>query len=518
MPFVPSPRQQDFFNWVSHGEGSAILEAVAGAGKTTTIVRGAELMDGTVCMLAYNSKMAAELKERVAGMDGVEAKTFHGAGFSALRRAFKSAPWAQRGGGPDDKKVRRIVDALIAEKGRDDLLGLEDTVCDIVSMAKQRGIGALSSIVDEQQWYDMIDHFALDENLPEGQEHMIPQLVKLGQICLKRSNETVAECIDFDDMVYVPLQRGLRMWQFDWLLVDEAQDTNPTRRALARKMLRPGGRLVAVGDPHQAIYGFTGTDNDSLDQIARDFGCIRLPLTVTYRCPKAVVAVARQWVDHIEAHETAPQGEVVRYDYEEILDRVRIGDAVLCRYNKPLVSLVFKLIKAGVPAKIEGRAIGEGLVRLAGKWKVATLDALAGRLEKYLEREVAKAKARGDERKVEEVHDRVDTMHVLIDRARELKHTRVTELQEMIRTVFDDRVVDAKNMVTLCSGHRSKGLEWDRVHILGLEELQPGRAKHDWQLQQEFNLMYVEVTRAKQTLHIVSGLREDRQETPNAGR
>jgi len=510
MTFRPSPAQQNYFDTLQGPSRAIILEAVAGAGKTTTIVNGLEFMDGTTCLLAYNSKMAAELKERVAHVDGAEAKTFHGAGFSALRRAYKSASWSQRGGGPDDKKVRSIVAQIIEERDRRDLVGLEDTVCAVVSMAKQRGFGirGLEPIEGDAHWAEMIEHFSLDEALPEGQEHMIPQVIAVARLALKTSNNRVAEVIDFDDMVYVPLLRDLRMWQYDNLLVDEAQDTNPTRRMMARKMLRPGGRIVAVGDPHQAIYGFTGTDNDSLDQIARDFGAVRLPLTVTYRCPKAVVAVARQYVDHIEAHESAPQGEVIRYDYADVLEHVAPGDAVLCRYTRPLVSLVFRLIRAGVPAKIEGRAIGEGLVKLAGKWKVRSLDALEGRLEKYLEREVAKAKDKQDERKVEELNDRVGTMTVLIERSRELGHTTVDQLQAMIRDVFDDKVVDRRDMVTLCSEHRSKGLEWDRVHILGLEELQPGRARHQWQHEQEINLMYVAVTRAKQTLHIVSGLRD----------
>lgn len=513
--FVPSANQQRYFDWIVDEEGNAILEAVAGAGKTKTLTTGIPIMQrarpgSTVGIIAYNSKMAKELKEKTAGMQGVDAKTFHAAGYSALRSAYRGAEFTKRD--PDDKKVRRIVEQMIAAQSRPDLIGLEDTVAGVVSMAKQRGIGALSPIADEAAWYDMIEHYTLADNMPEGQEHMLPQVVKMAQIALKRSNDDLT-VIDFDDMVYLPLQRNLRVWQYDWLLVDEAQDTNPTRRALARRMLKPGGRLVAVGDPHQAIYGFTGTDNDSLQQIADQFGCATLPLTVTYRCPKAVVRVAREWVSHIEAHETAPEGEVIEYDYSEILSMARAGDAVLCRYNKYLVSLVFKFIKAGIPAKIEGRAIGDGLVKLAGKWKVETLDGLTTRLLAWSEREVGKARAKEDERKEEEILDKTDTMLVLIDRAREQKMETVVELQAMIRDVFDDRVVDNRTMVTLCSGHRSKGLEWDRVHVLGLRELQP-RARHDWQLEQERNLLYVMATRAKQTLHIVSGLREEKFTRP----
>lgn len=509
MEFQPSPAQQAYFDFLSTGRGSAVLEAVAGAGKTTTVVHGLRFMSGTTALMAYNSKMAKELRERVAGMQGVEAKTFHSAGYSTLRRAYKDAEFTKHD--PDDRKVLRICEALIQETGREDLVGLESAVSTIVSMAKQRGIGALSPLDREQDWLEMVEHFALDDSLPDGKEHMVPQLVKMAMICLRRSNNDLS-VIDFDDMVYLPLQRNLRMWQFDNIIVDEAQDTNPTRRALARRMLRPGGRMIAVGDPHQAIYGFTGTDNDSLEQIASAFGCVHLPLTVTYRCPKAVVRVAREFVDHIEAHESAPEGDVIRYDYQDILANVQLGDAVLCRFNRYLVSLVFRLIRSGVAAKIEGRAIGNGLAKLAGRWKsIRTLPALEKKLEEHLERGVAKARLKEDERREEEVRDLHETMMVLIERARELKIDTVVGLQDMIVGIFEDaeKMGDTSKIVTLCSEHRAKGLEWDRVHILGLYEIQPARCSRQWQLEQERNLQYVSVTRARQTLHIVSGVRSE---------
>jgi DNA helicase II / ATP-dependent DNA helicase PcrA len=508
--FVPSPQQQAYFDALESSRRSIIMEAVAGAGKTTTIVRGLDHMSGTVCLVAFNSKMARELRDRVAGRTaGVEAKTFHSAGFSALRKAFPQLRSCE----PNEKKVLRICEAFVREKQRRDLEGLEPAVAKIVSMAKQRGIGALCPLTDEWAWHEMIEHFALDDSLPEGQEHMVQQLIKMGQICLQRSNLDL-EQIDYDDMVYLPLQRDLRLWPYDNVIVDEAQDTNPTRRALARKMLRPGGRLVAVGDPHQAIYGFTGTDNDSLDQIADEFGCIRMPLTVTYRCPKAVVRVAREFVSHITAHESAPEGEVREYQYADILDRVQLGDAVLCRFNKYLVSLVFRLIRAGVAAKIEGRAIGQGLAKLAGRWKSArTVNQLEQRLEQCRDREVDKAWAKDDERKIEEIRDRHDTMMVLISRAREQNLSLVSELQTMILGLFEDaeKIGDPSKIVTLCSEHRSKGLEWDRVHILGLRGLQPARCSRAWQETQEVNLQYVAVTRAKRELFLVEGVNDDRE-------
>lgn len=520
MTFIPSVQQQAFFDWISEGRGSAVVEAVAGAGKTTALVEGAERMQGSAAFMAFNSKIAKEIDQRLKDRGLAsgdwrtrkEGKTFHSAGRSALLKAFPQL----RGAEPSDKKVIRIAEELIREKRRDDLAGLEPAVAKIVSMAKQRGIGALCRIDDQGAWEEMVEHFALDDSLPEGQEHMVAQVIKMAQICLRRSNEAIVETYDYDDMIYIPLLRNLRLWQHDWVVIDEAQDTNPTRREMARRMLRPGGRLVAVGDPHQAIYGFTGTDNNSLEQIADDFRCTRLPLTVTYRCPKAVVRVARQFVSHIEAHESAPEGEVVSYDYADIMSHAQPGDAILCRFNKYLVSLVFRFIRAGVPAKIEGRSIGQGLAKLAGRWKsVRTLNALEGKLVEFTEKEVAKARIKDDDRKIEEASDRLETMMVLIGRAREQKMSQVSELQDMIMSIFEDaeKMGDTSRMVVLCSEHRAKGLEWDRVHILGLEEVQPARCSRNWQMDQEVNLQYVAVTRAKKILFLVTGIRSDDNRT-----
>ena len=499
-PIVFSAYQNAFFQFVEKGKGNAILEAVAGSGKTTTIVESARRMKGWVMLLAYNTKMGNELKERIAGLTNVRAGTFHSAGFAALRFNLKQFKLQL-----DDKKVYKIAQAIV-DNGRKDLENLVGPVADIVSMAKQRGIGALVSEHDEFEWMDMIDHFGLYENIPEDVD--LNKVIKFAQVVLKRSN-TDLNTIDYNDMIYIVLQRNLRTLQSDWVLIDEAQDTNPTRRALAKKLLKPGGRLVAVGDPAQAIFGFTGADNDALEQIARDFKCQKLPLTVTYRCPKAVVRHAKTWVSHIEAADTAPEGEVLSMPYENVMAEAKVGDAVLCRYNKYLVNLCFKFIRAGVPAKMEGRNIGEGLVKLSQRWKVKTLETLEKRLETYLEREVAKWMAKDKEMQADAVKDRVETLMVLIDRAREQNIHTVAELTKMIMELFEDNAGSRKPCVVLSSAHRSKGLEWNRVFLLGREEFMPSvMARRPWQMEQENNLIYVAVTRAKQTLIEVTGVRD----------
>lgn len=487
-----SEQQQAVFQFVETGRGSAVVEAVAGAGKTTTLVEAVKRMRGSVFVGAFNTKMAGELKKRVAGMTGVRAGTFHSAGYGLILKTWDQKPVT------DGNKCRNLLQAHLDAIKSDHVDGLVTAVCKLVSLAKQSGFGVkgLNAAPQRSDWRALAEHHDLFDRLPEGYDtrFAVDFAIWLYQASLEQR-----DIIDFDDMILLPLYLNLRFYPNDWVLIDEAQDTNATRRLMAERMLRRGtGRLVAVGDPHQAIFGFTGADADSLDLIRRKFSATTLKLSVTYRCPRNVVAVARQYVNHITPAATAPEGEVQSMEYHEACKLMRPGSAVLCRLNKPLVKLCTQLIRDGVPAKIEGRDIGEQFVALAGRWKVKSLDALDGRLETYLQRELAKAE--GDEAKQERISDIVETLRVLMARARSLGISTVDALRQMIRDMFGD-VGEARNLVVLSSVHKSKGLEWPTVYLLGRRELMPSPwAKQDWQMGQERNLAYVAVTRAIETL------------------
>lgn len=533
--FIPSPAQLDFFEWVKTGRGNCVLEAVAGAGKTTTLVEAISMMPGRVWFGVYNKKMADEIKNKTSKRPEIAARpfpretvftsTFHSQGMSIIRRHNGRDAVTD----VDDRKVMNIIDALIMEREgaeqqpRDDLKSVRPAIRAVVSMAKNRGFmkptrgrsvpAGMTNSDDTDAWIEMIEHFDLIDDLPEDVSMDI--LVKFSRAVLCRNNKDT-NVIDYDDMVYLPLALDMKCYDHDWVIVDEAQDTNPTRRALARKLLARNGRLVAVGDPHQAIFGFTGADNDALEQIVENFGCSKLPLTVTYRCPKAVVEHAQKWVSHITAHETAPDGAVHELDFSKLVPEIKEIPAdehrevaILCRYNKHLVSLCFSLIRDGVAARIEGRAIGEGLKKLATRWKSAkTINGLETKLGQYLEREVKKAMDKQQEDRADRVTDRVETLLVIMDRARSQGIDRVSDLSDMIDDMFADNVGDS-GIITLCSAHKSKGLEWNRVYILGREQFMPSKfARQSWQVAQEMNLIYVAVTRAKEVLVEVKGVPE----------
>lgn len=490
-----SPQQNAFLHWIDTGTGSCVLEAVAGAGKTTTLLEGAKRLIAKglkVAIMAYNKKIAEEIKGKTKGWPNLFVGTVHSFGFSALRYRFKSIK-------VDAYKVANLCD-------RDGILDgttypFKDNIIDLVSYAKQRALGVVGRIEDTKAWMDMIEHFDVfgDEKDLDPKDIPVDEIIRDAKKVLSLSNSITTE-IDYDDMVYLPLILRVPFFRNDVVMVDEAQDTNPARRALVRCIVKAGGRVIAVGDRHQAIYGFTGADADSLDLIRKDFNAVELPLTTTFRCPKAVVGYAQKWVSHITAASTAPEGSVSTMPLSDIYTRNDLnGDtAVLCRNTKPLVELAFSLIRRRIGCKVEGRDIGNGLIKLATKWKVKNTDKLAEHLEKYKEAQVTKFLAKKQETRAQSIEDQVETLFVIIeDCNKQGKHT-VDCVVEAINAIFAD---DVKGVLTLSTIHKSKGREFDTVYWLDRKGTLPSKyARQDWQLAQEDNLCYVCATRAKKSL------------------
>ncbi len=501
--FIPSPQQADFFRALETGKGSIVLEAVAGAGKTTTVVEGVTRMKGSVAFVAFNKKIADELGERLkARGSNAVAGTFHSFGFRAWRQVAKNVR-------VEEKKVLDLLRSIIIGKDEEEFFPLNDgrlvsadplisPIRTLVSLAKQHAFGFLKPIEDLSAWHELIVHHEIDEELPEGVE--VEDVVELSVRILRQSMAQDKQVIDFDDMIFAPLVHGASVFQNDWVIIDEAQDTNPARRALAKKMLRPGGRLIAVGDPCQAIYGFTGADADALDIIRKEFNATSMPLTVTYRCPRAVVEHTHQWVNHIQAHPSAPLGEVKTISQREFL-RLTPGkdDAVLCRNTKPLVELAYSLLRRGIPCHVEGRDIGKGLIALVNRFKAKTLESLLEKLDEHVVAQTSKLMAKGQEMAAQSLQDKVDTIVVIASSLNE--GATINDLRKKIEGLFEDSQPGRQNRLILSTIHKAKGREWNKVWWLGRNRYQPSPfARQEWQAGQEVNLMYVAATRAKETL------------------
>jgi DNA helicase-2/ATP-dependent DNA helicase PcrA len=502
--FVLSPEQAAALRWASEGTGNAILTAVAGAGKTSTLlelcqqIRSDDSRRGRlsgVVYCAFNKKIADEVAFKIQqrGIGGIKSATFHSLGFGAWR---KVAPKVR----VEAEKTELIMNGQQVPKE------LRPFVRSLVSLAKQHCVGIAGTPSGWQAYEALVDHYDLSEKLtswdddwsPGDDEDRQARGIEWAMKILQASNDKLLELIDFDDMLYAPLLRSAQLSQYTWVLIDEAQDTNTARRLLAERMLSPQGRLVAVGDPRQAIYGFTGADADSLDLIRNTFTAIELPLTVSFRCSKAVVAHAQRWVDHIQSADTAPQGSVGTISGEQfskiVPDRT---DVILCRITRPLIEMALDFLRRRIPAHVEGRDIGQSLIALCKKWRTATtIGVLRTRLEDYFQHESGRLVEKGLEHKIAQLQDRVDSLLAIMQ---DLADDDPTDKAiQLINSIFQDTDGKPIQSITLSTIHKAKGREWPRVYLYGRNLWMPHRmAKLEWQKEQEFNLIYVGVTRAQ---------------------
>ncbi len=474
-----SKYQNTIFQFVETGTGNAVVQAVAGSGKSTTIVECMKRIPAgkTAIFLAFNKAIAEELKAR-----GVNARTFHSLTYGPVTQARKARTI-------DAAKLRSVFQGKVSGE---DAFNYTSFVTRMVGLGRQAGIGCLVADTPAA-WNDLVDQHEIElenENAEYG------RAIELCSNLLTWSNAD--QRVDFDDLLYFAVRDGLTLAKFDFVFVDEAQDTNAIQRAILRKILKPTSRLIAVGDKAQAIYGFRGADSESLNLIAEEFGCINLPLTVSYRCPQKVVEFAQTYCAEIEASETAAQGEVVAMGTAWALTDLKPNDLLICRTSRPLISLAYRFLKNKIRARIMGREIGQGLKALVTKMNAKGIDALLTKLEGWEMREVERAIAKRQEARVEAISDKAQALYCLIEELPETERT-IPGLLAVIDSLF----ADTKDAIVLATIHKAKGLEAERVFWLNSSQCPAKWAKNAWQRQQELNLCYVAITRAKQTLVLI---------------
>ena len=306
--------------------------------------------------------------------------------------------------------------------------------------------------------------------------------------------------ISFDDQIYLPIKWELPLPQHSIVMVDECQDLSRAKLELTLRTCKPNGRMFYVGDSSQAIYSFAGADFRSFQNIIDRTKATILPLSISYRCPKSIITEAKKIVKEIEAHESAEEGEVVHTHYENIFNLLQPGDMVLCRLTAPLISLCIELIRHKIPAKVKGRNIADTLVKMAKEalkkrpWKefIQALDEYSRiKILSLMQHESA-------ESAIQSFEDRIDGLKACFDAFPEVKD--IKEFQTEIESLFSDE----KSPIELSTIHRAKGLENDNVFIIKPKTL-PLRWKNQTkeQAQQERNLKYVCITRAKKKLYWV---------------
>jgi len=490
--FSASPFQAAIFDFITHGSGSAIVEAVAGSGKTTLMTHAVKLIPAnqTVLMLAFNKVIADELSTRVGSRQNTDVKTFHSLGFSGYRATHGSKVKV------DNNKMYRLIDDLV---NNSDLTPGEKAgisyVSKIVNLGKSAGIGTHLIQNTAENWWNLIEHHDVGGR-DEGVN--FEEIIPICQEILSRSNN-MKFIINFDDMIYLPVQQGINFKKYDWVFVDEAQDTSQTQREILKSVMKSSSRLIAVGDRNQSLYGFRGADSLSIDGIQKDFSCATFPLSISYRCSKSVVMEAKAFVPQIESSETAKDGSVISLD-KYSTDDFLPTDGIICRNSAPIVKMAYGLISRGVPVNVRGREIGKGLTSLIKTMKAKDIKNLDEKLSEWSDNQVIILSGKGGrEAQIEGVLDKVDCIKIFISQA-EPKWT-ILDLIQRIENFFSD---NPNGNITLSTVHGAKGLEFKRTYILDRDRFNPKWVRLDWQKEQERNVIYVAITRAIESLIYIS--------------
>jgi hypothetical protein len=475
-----SDEQNAIFTWFQSGAGNLVVQARAGTGKTTTIKQAFTVAPEASCLYAvFNKKNQKEALEKITDAR-VEVRTLHSLGFYFIKQVWTTAQ-------PDDAvEVARLeqVERFLPED-------LVTPVLRLVGFCKNLSTG-IPSVNEVLEIMDARNISAPDENAAAFPDARLAQIAidiltaSLQQDCLGR--------VSFNDMVWLPVAAGWVKASFDLVVVDEAQDMNMPQLMMAEKACNPGGRICIVGDDRQAIYGFRGAASDGMHLMKQRLNAQQLGLTTTYRCPKAVVAIAQEMVPDYTAAPSAPEGEVVAASMEQATESLTVGDAVLSRLNAPLMGIALGLLRRGIPARIEGRDIGKQLVGMVRKLKAKSVPDFFKKVTSWGDKQIARITAGGGKHaqsKAELVNDQVQTLLTVAEGCK-----NVDEIIARITNLFEDSDSARKPAVVCSSVHKAKGLEWGKVMLVAAS------FKNKSKSQEEANIYYVAVTRAKKTLVI----------------
>lgn len=512
MAHTPTDEQAAIIQEVSQTSSNLMVKAFAGCAKTSTIeMAAARLPPGTAAMaLAFNTRIKKELEARLP--KSFTVLTLNGLGHRAWTRAIDKRPELV------DYKLGKCVQQVLSDAQSASTQEQRGEIRDLATKAMQAGLVPStfphkSLLADNwDNWRALADDAFLDVS-DFGLEVARSALI----LSIKQG---FAGLISFDDQIYLSACFGGQFPRVPLILGDEAQDWSPLNHIQVRRSA--AGRIIAVGDPLQAIYGFRGADHTSMismEALRPEWS--HRTLSMTFRCPQVVV---QRQQGHASGFRAAPgnaQGLFLPHpkgkassggledrwswaDVEGLRPYAPDGNsaplAVLCRNNAPLLKLAFALIRQGIGPTMLGRDIGVGLIALSRKIlpeDSTPRDLAIGLCQSWLENEIAKATAEGKEAKLAGIIDRGECLLAVLPSVRD-----AGELRTAIGGLFDPK----NSRVILSSIHKAKGLEWPLVvhldpwRIPSKYALKAADQGDPRQLQQERNLLYVLETRSQNIL------------------
>ena len=505
IEYEPSQYQKAIFDYIQHEKGNLVVEAAAGSGKTYTLVKALSLIpqDKRVLMTAFNKDIVKELTKKVKEFPNVEVRTLHGLGMILTTRGLGIG-----GMKPEAYKYTQLIYNHWQDLTKTNINKLSRN-------ARKSFVENTKKLVDFGRFYLATTRSEMIELMTKYDIPCVADEVDVALKVMAIGGKNL-DSIDYTDMIWMPHIYDLHLeeCEYDFIMVDECQDLNVAERNLVLRCLKEGGRLIAVGDSNQCIYGFSGSDPDSFRAIQSIPNTVSMPLSISYRCPESVVKFAQNLVPSIEAKQGAEEGVILDC---VSLDDVHDGDMVLCRNNAPLLQVYCKLLEQGKRAYIRGSDVGKNLQNIViGTHKdylhtnlkrdgvfIRLYEDLFNSRKAIMERYGI---SQEDAMKHETIQAKLDMIRALEVLGADL--TTTEELTKKIEDIFPKN--DKGDGIMLSTVHKAKGLEADNVFIACASLMPSKSALDEWQVQQERNLMYVAYTRAKKVLGFLN-----EEETPD---
>ena len=586
---------------VLYNDGPLLIIAGAGAGKTKTLttkiaylIEEENVNPHNILAITFTNKAAKEMKDRLFLLVGDLAKklqvsTFHSFGLKLLRENYDALRYDKNFVIMDSDDSLTVVKKIIKDMGYDPKIYNPRAIRNKISSCKN----------------EMTSPEAYEKYAVSDYEKVVQQVYAKYETKLQRNNS-----VDFEDLLLLPIElfkkhpETLEKYQdlYQYLLIDEYQDTNEAQYILTKLLCAKNRRITCVGDDSQSIYSFRGANYKNILNFENDYKDAKtILLEENYRSTSTILDAANQviknnkmrkdknlWtargvgdkIKYYRAYNEKDEAQYVIRKVKELINRgVEYQDiVVLYRTNAQSRVIEDEFLKENLPYRVVGslyfyarkeikdliaylrlihnskdnisllRAIntpkrGIGLKTIENLQEKADLegtsiyDAISSGKEMDFKNTIEKLKAISNDLTLTELIDKVlDASGLRADLESEKTleaEVRLENLEEFksITKSFEEReglisledflleislisdveeYKDDPNRVSLMTVHSVKGLEYNHVFVVGMEE---GIFPHmnslmeNSELEEERRLCYVAITRAKDDLHLVNARR-----------
>jgi DNA helicase II / ATP-dependent DNA helicase PcrA len=536
MP-IATLEQQRVIDWVASGQGNALVSSVAGSGKSTLITQCANQipLSQTVIILSFNRKIAedmrAKLKSRIPNRfpgepddwKYTQAATLNSIGKRLIVNHYKWGMRQPRNVNENKEKIDDVIAVLTDElfdrrtqRYLEQLAAYKKSALyplgtPPVKPKRRPCYSAVTGLLrlsraslypptqpSASKLKEIIAFYGIEINVHLDLEWAVQSLQRIESETLTRFHES--HQITLEEQIYMPWALDVRdPFPWDWIFVDECQDLSPLRIDLLRRLSKPTTRFLFVGDNDQSIYGWTGADPRCFDRIKFEFSPDTFQLTSTFRCSHAVTEFAQKFVPKITAFDGNLKGEILKYPTGGPLPELKSGDAVLSRLKSGLINIAIRLIRNGCKFQGFEGLLDEQSLDLLQQLYEEQSDSLSvserlGRVAIVLEIDIDLNGCTAEKVELCDLSIALKSLSEAFPAIRDFLGLR-RQLHEVCKGTSDGPM--------LSTIHKQKGAEFNNVLIVDFSLLPlvwPGQ--QDWEFEQELNLVYVAITRARDKLYL----------------